>query len=150
MTNVKVTAPITPSVEASPLTKSEILDITPSQRNIVLYERINDVLREQVKYLLEENRNHNRTILENERKLASLPQIKRGKTELYINTLFATALMGFGGGLVSSFPKTDQHIPWQFGAGWTMLTIGIILAIATRPLVWLVYYKFIAKKKPEA
>jgi hypothetical protein len=51
MTKVKVTAPETPSDEASPLTQLEIQDMTPSQRNIALYERMYADLRAQVDYL---------------------------------------------------------------------------------------------------
>jgi hypothetical protein len=58
--------------------------------------------------------------------------------------------MGAGGGLISSFPKTPDTIPWQFGAGWALLVVGIVFAVATRPVVWLVFYKYIAKGSKES
>jgi hypothetical protein len=148
LSSIKVPTPTKqPSSQPSQLTQVEIAQMTAAQRNVFIYERQMDELRGQVTALTAENSSLSKDLRRYAEECGSIEQLKRGKTELYVSSLISTIFMAVGGGLISSYPITaDGNIPWQFATGWTLLGMAILFVALIRPIVWIVYYKFVKKK----
>lgn len=147
-TTINVHEPIQqPSSVPTVLASLEMADLSAQKRNTIIYERSISDLSNQAKRLSEQNTRLNEKLLCLTEENAKIPQLKRGKTEMYISSAVSTILMAIGGGLISSFPiLADGKIPYQFAIGWTLLALAILLGALMRPLVWVVYYKLVCKQ----
>lgn len=137
---------VQPSVEPSELALLEFASMSASKRIIINYERRIDELSRYVAELSGKNDCLHKELHDAVIQNATIPQLKRGKTELYISSFIATVLMAIGGGLISSFPIIDHKVPYQFVIGWMLLAAAIFLGAVIRPIVWVVYYKFVCKQ----
>jgi hypothetical protein len=148
MTDFSIPAPEEASLEPSELTKIEMADLSASKRNTVLYERTIDSLNKHIDYL-----KNKLDASDNERREAisklddyvdesyKVPLLRRENIEMYVMFALVTVSMAIGSALISSYPKTNTDIPWQFGLGWGMVGIGALFGIFGRVIVWS-YYKF--------
>jgi hypothetical protein len=136
MTDFSIPAPEEASLEPSELTKIEMADLSASKRNTVLYERTIDSLNKHIDYL-----KNKLDASDNERREAisklddyvdesyKVPLLRRENIEMYVMFALVTVSMAIGSALISSYPKTNTDIPWQFGLGWGMVGIGALFGI---------------------
>jgi len=148
MTDFSIPAPEEASIEPSELTQIEMADLSASKRNTVLYERTIDSLNKHIDYLknkLDASDNERREAISKlddyVDKSYKVPLLRRENIEMYVMFALVTVSMAIGSALISSYPKTNTDIPWQFGLGWGMVGIGALFGIFGRVIVW-GYYKF--------
>lgn len=130
--------------EASDLTKQEIADLTPAKRNIILYEREIEYLKDIVAYLqgiINSLQTENAILLAEERSLledkTQLEVVRRSKLEMYFSFAIGTFVMALGGGLLGSFPTTPINTPWQHVVGWACIILGAIFGLFSRTILQL-------------
>jgi len=143
MADFKIPTPEGGSTEPSELTQREMADLSVSKRNTVLYERNIEHLNKQIDYLqskLDASDNERKdalkkldTYIENSYKV---PLLKRENIEMFVMFTLGTVSMALGSALISSYPKTGNDIPWQFGLGWGMVGLGALFGILGKVVVW--------------
>jgi hypothetical protein len=136
----------------SDITKQELQEIaglTPSKRNIILYERQIEHLKEVLSHLQAlvdnvhaENTKLSQAVLNSNDNRVSLETIRRSKLEMFVAFAIATFLMAVGGGLLGTFPATAESLPWQHAVGWSLIITGAIFGVLSRTIIQFVLHRF--------
>lgn len=140
---IDIPTPQTPSEQPTALTSMEIADLKPSQRLIYTYERTIEDMKYQIRLLNQQNNDLTATVNTKSAQVEELIPLKRANLDMYVQFLFSTFFMGFGGALTGSFPMVNNTAPWQFSVGWTLLGIGLISSMIQQPIVMIAYKKIV-------
>lgn len=146
MNKFNIPSPEQPSHSPSELTQAEMADLSAPKRNTVLYERSIEVLLSDVQHyrdVLKETQDERKALQkkldDNVQNSTKIPVLKREKLEMFLTFCFVTFTMAIGSCLISSFPKTESHIPWQFGFGWALVLLGGVMTIFCKAVCSLCY-----------
>jgi hypothetical protein len=149
MSNFNIPSPGQVSTEPSDYAKQEIADLTPSKRNVVLYEREIEFLKGTILYLqgvIADFRAENAELLRAERtsieSKVKLETVRRSKLEMYVAFAIGTFLMAIGGGLLGTFPAGASSVPWQHAVGWSLIITGAIFGLLSRSVIQFVLHRF--------
>ena len=149
MSNFNIPSPGQIPTEPSNYAKQEIADLTPSKRNVVLYEREIEFLKGTISYLQEvlaDFRAENADLLRAERtsidSKVKLETVRRSKLEMYVAFAIGTFLMAIGGGLLGTSPAGPSTISWQHAVGWSLIITGAIFGLLSRSIIQFVLHRF--------
>lgn len=128
-----------PAKTDTELSKMEVADLTASKRNTILYQTVIEDLRGERLRLQEDNKRLEQTSAQNREQVAAqakrLVSVEAQNTEMWVGSGLAACFLAIGGGLISTFPKTEDLVPWQFAVGWCFLGVGILTSVVIPVLV---------------
>lgn len=104
-----------PAERPSELTKSEMADLAPAKRSVMLYERLLSKLEADVFLIAEENKLLRSQLIETKDaaavQVAQLTSLKDQNVELWVSFISSTCILTLGGAWISSYPMTPTTLP---------------------------------------